>query len=83
LFEADGTFHCALDNRESDAMAHGAGLAAVQRLAQAGVKTVVTGQVGPKATAALAAAHMLVIDNCAEPTAKAAAQTALAAMAHS
>ena len=64
IFDAQGEFVDALDNQSSDAMAHGAGLAAVENLASAGVKLVLTGQVGPKATAALSAAGMALVANC-------------------
>lgn len=45
-----------LNNEAAAAAAHGAGLRAVQMLARAGVRAVVTGQVGTKALAALRAA---------------------------
>ena len=42
-----------LDNGSSQAMAHGAGLEAARRLADAGAAVVLSGVVGPKAAAAL------------------------------
>jgi predicted DNA-binding protein (UPF0251 family)/predicted Fe-Mo cluster-binding NifX family protein len=44
-----------VDNGGSQAMPHGAGIAAAERIAAAGVQAVLTGYVGPKAFAALSA----------------------------
>lgn len=49
-----------LDNGAAAAAAHGAGLGAVQALARAGVRAVVTGNVGTKSFAALRAAGIRV-----------------------
>jgi len=44
-----------LDNGDSQAMAHGAGIETARLLAEAGVKVVLSGAIGPKAAAALKA----------------------------
>ncbi len=49
-----------IDNGGSQAMAHGAGIQAAQRVADAGAKVVLTGFVGPKAFQALKAAGLQV-----------------------
>lgn len=49
-----------LDNAEGIAAAQGAGTQAVQRLSRAGVRSVLTGHVGPKAWNALQAAGIAV-----------------------
>jgi len=49
-----------VDNGGSQAMAHGAGIAAAERIASAGASVVLTGFVGPKAFAALNAAGIKV-----------------------
>lgn len=51
-----------LENGASQAMAHGAGLQAAQRMADAGVRAVLTGQVGPKAAQALAAVGIATVE---------------------
>lgn len=45
-----------VDNGQSQAMGHGAGIAAAERVASAGAEVVLTGAVGPKAFSALQAA---------------------------
>lgn len=52
-----------LDNGQSQAMAHGAGIQTAERLADAGVGVLLTGIVGPKAFQALAAAGVQVEQN--------------------
>ena len=49
-----------VDNGSSQAMAHGAGIAAAERIAAAGAQVLLTGYVGPKAFAALSAAGIKV-----------------------
>lgn len=49
-----------LDNGASQAQAHGAGLQAAQRIADAGARVLLTGQVGPKAFQALGAVGIAV-----------------------
>ena len=51
-----------LDNGGSQAMAHGAGIEAARRIAEAGAKVLLTGVVGPKAASALAAAGVAVVE---------------------
>ena len=51
-----------LDNGGSQAMAHGAGIEAARRIAEAGAKVLLTGVVGPKAASALAAAGVTVVE---------------------
>lgn len=51
-----------LDNGPSQAMAHGAGLEAARRLAEAGATVVLSGVVGPKAAAALKAAGLTAVE---------------------
>ena len=51
-----------LDNGPSQAMAHGAGLEAARRLADAGAAVVLSGVVGPKAAAALKAAGLAAVE---------------------
>lgn len=55
--------HQYVDNGASQAMAHGAGIQAAERIANAGAKVVLTGFVGPKAFQALAAAGVQVGQN--------------------
>lgn len=50
-----------LDNRGTDELPHGAGVAAVETLVRHGVTTVLTGQVGPKAEQGLRAARIEVV----------------------
>lgn len=45
-----------IDNRGTDDLPHGAGIAAVETMVRHGVATVLTGQVGPKAEQGLRAA---------------------------
>jgi predicted Fe-Mo cluster-binding NifX family protein len=52
-----------LDNGQSQTMAQGAGIQAAELVANSGVKTVLTGFVGPKAYAALSAAGIRVGQN--------------------
>jgi predicted Fe-Mo cluster-binding NifX family protein len=49
-----------LDNGASQAMSHGAGIETARRIAEAGATVLITGSVGPKAAAALAAAKVTV-----------------------
>lgn len=49
-----------IDNGASQAMAHGAGIETARRVAAAGATVLITGSVGPKAAAALAAAKVTV-----------------------
>jgi predicted DNA-binding protein (UPF0251 family)/predicted Fe-Mo cluster-binding NifX family protein len=51
-----------LSNQDAQAQAQGAGLAAVERLAKAGVVKVVSGSIGPKAARALSAAGIAAIE---------------------
>ncbi len=51
-----------LDNGGSQAMAHGAGIDAARRIAAAGANVLLSGVVGPKAAAALAAAGVAVVE---------------------
>jgi predicted DNA-binding protein (UPF0251 family)/predicted Fe-Mo cluster-binding NifX family protein len=55
LFDASSQRWSYLSNRDAQAQAQGAGLAAVERLAKAGVVKVVSGSIGPKAARALSA----------------------------
>lgn len=50
-----------LDNRSSDDLPHGAGIAAVEALVRRGVSVVVTGRVGPKAERGLQAARVRIL----------------------
>lgn len=50
-----------LDNGSSQVLAQGAGIQAAENLAKAGVQVLLTGHVGPKASAALAAAGLEVV----------------------
>ncbi len=52
-----------VDNGGSQVMAHGAGIAAAERIAAAGARVVLTGFVGPKAFSALAAAGIQVVQD--------------------
>lgn len=52
--------HHYVDNGASQAMAHGAGIQAAERIVNAGAKILLTGFVGPKAFQALAAAGVQV-----------------------
>lgn len=52
-----------VDNGESQAMAHGAGIQAAQRVADAGASVVLTGYVGPKAFQALQGAGLRIGQN--------------------
>lgn len=51
-----------VDNGGSQAMAHGAGLEAVRRIADAGAAVVLSGVIGPKAAAALKAAGIAAVE---------------------
>ncbi|WP_337997870.1 NifB/NifX family molybdenum-iron cluster-binding protein [Oleispirillum naphthae] len=64
LVDGEGALAGHLDNAAADAMGHGAGLAAAEAVVRAGAKTVLTGRVGPKASAALAAAGVRVVEGC-------------------
>ncbi len=68
LSDAAGTVAGYIDNGAGGAMGQGAGLAAAEAVARAGVRTLLTGQVGPKAAAALAAAGVRVVEGCAGMT---------------
>ena len=50
-----------LDNRSSQEVSHGAGINAATKVAEAGVKVVLTGRVGPKAFSVLQAAGIKVV----------------------
>ncbi len=56
----DGTFE-SIDNAASVSAASGAGVQTVSRVAQAGVKRVVTGQCGPKATQGLTSSGIEIV----------------------
>lgn len=62
LTDADGKARGYVPNREARDLPQGAGLAAAEAVVRAGAGTVVTGQVGPKAAAALAAAGVRVVE---------------------
>ncbi len=64
LADAAGNLAGYLDNAAAEAMGQGAGLAAAEAVARAGARTLLTGQVGPKAAAALAAAGVRVVEGC-------------------
>ncbi len=49
IYDTDTDSYTYIDNTESDTMSHGAGINAAQKLVDAGVNVVLTGQVGPKA----------------------------------
>jgi len=51
-----------VDNGASQAMAHGAGIKAAERVARAGAKVLLTGVVGPKAAMSLKAAGISVVE---------------------
>ncbi len=68
LVDAAGAVAGYIDNAAAGAMGQGAGLAAAETVARAGVRTLLTGQVGPKAAAALAAAGIRVVEGCAGTT---------------
>jgi predicted Fe-Mo cluster-binding NifX family protein len=51
-----------LDNGNSQAMSHGAGIETARRIAEAGAKVLLTGVVGPKAASALATAGVAVVE---------------------
>lgn len=51
-----------VDNGSSQGMAQGAGIQAAETLARNGVQVLLTGHVGPKATSALAAAGIRVVE---------------------
>jgi len=52
-----------LDNGRAQMLGHGAGLQAAESIARAGVKVLLTGQVGPKALQALSAAGIKIVQN--------------------
>jgi len=56
-----------LDNAASVQASHGAGTQAAQRVAQSGATVVLTGNCGPKASDALAAAGVKVVEGCSGP----------------
>jgi len=64
LVDEEGAASGYLDNAAADAMGHGAGLAAAEAVVRAGARRVLTGRVGPKAAAALAAAGVTVVEGC-------------------
>ena len=68
LSDAAGTVAGYIDNAAAAAMGQGAGLAAAEAVVRVGVRTLLTGQVGPKAAAALAAAGVRVVEGCAGMT---------------
>ncbi|MFO7727810.1 MAG: NifB/NifX family molybdenum-iron cluster-binding protein [Desulfonatronovibrio sp.] len=53
IVDTDTMENSYVDNGQSQAMAHGAGIQAAQRVADAGADVVLTGSVGPKAADAL------------------------------
>lgn len=55
------TYH---DNAAAAGMAGGAGIQAVEVIAKAGARVLLTGQVGPKALSALSAAGIALVENC-------------------
>lgn len=64
--EAEGmTF---LSNAEAATLSGGAGIHAAETIAKAGARVLLTGRVGPKAQAALAAAGIAVEEDCAGMT---------------
>lgn len=62
LFDPKAQRWSCLSNRDAQAQTQGAGLAAVERLAKAGVAKVVTGSIGPKAARALSAAGIAAVE---------------------
>lgn len=52
-----------IDNTEAKNAAHGAGINAASRIAEAGVKAVLTGRVGPKAAAVCEKAHITMVND--------------------
>lgn len=62
LFDPEAQRWSCLSNRDAQARAQGAGLAAVERLAKACVVKVVTGSIGPKAARALSAAGIAAVE---------------------
>ncbi|MHC1790339.1 NifB/NifX family molybdenum-iron cluster-binding protein [Solidesulfovibrio sp.] len=61
IVDAAGTARY-IDNGGSQAMAQGAGIEAARRIAETGATVLLTGVVGPKAAAALAAAGITVVE---------------------
>ncbi|AEB10354.1 NifB/NifX family molybdenum-iron cluster-binding protein [Desulfobacca acetoxidans] len=57
-----------IDNGQTQMMGHGAGIQAAQLVARAGVKCLLTGNVGPKAFQALTAAGIKVVQKLAGVT---------------
>jgi predicted Fe-Mo cluster-binding NifX family protein len=64
LADASGALTGYLDNSAAGELGQGAGLAAAEAVARSGARTLLTGQVGPKAAAALAAAGVRVVEGC-------------------
>ncbi len=54
-----------IDNQAAQDAAHGAGIGAATKVAEAGAETVITGRVGPKAFAVLHAAGIKIVSNIA------------------
>ncbi len=63
LVDPETMEHEYVDNGQSQAMAHGAGIQAAQVIADSGAKVVLTGYVGPKAFQALRATGIKVVQN--------------------
>lgn len=64
ITDGNGSLVEVIDNRGSDDLPHGAGTAAVEAVVRRGVKTVLTGQVGPRAEEGLRAAGIDVRLGC-------------------
>jgi predicted Fe-Mo cluster-binding NifX family protein len=63
LVDPETMEHEYVDNGQSQAMGHGAGIQAAQVIADSGAKVVLTGYVGPKAFEALRAAGINIVQN--------------------
>ena len=74
VIEPDTMTFTYLDNGGSQVMAQGAGIQAAERVVAAGVQTVLTGYVGPKAFQALTAAGVRVGQNLKDLTVRQALQ---------